>query len=150
MFLKKNFKKSLLAFTVAALSSNVYASGFQLQESSASGLGRAFSGEGAIADNASSGNRNPASMTMFNRATVSGGAIYVQPEVEITGTSPKGNDLHANDVTPNEWVPNLHFILPVNENWSLGHLPPLTTVYRHILTMNTQLALWREPPSWRP
>ncbi|WP_347254399.1 long-chain fatty acid transporter FadL [Leminorella grimontii] len=120
MFLKKNLKKSILAIAVASLSSNLYASGFQLQESSASGLGRAFSGEGAIADNASSGNRNPASMTMFDRATFSGGAIYVQPEVEITGTSPQGNDMHANDITPNEWVPNLHFVLPINEKWALG------------------------------
>ncbi|VEJ54463.1 long-chain fatty acid transporter FadL [Pragia fontium] len=124
---KNILRKSALAIVVAALSSNLYASGFQLQESSASGLGRAFSGEGVIADNASSGNRNPASMMMFDRPTFSGGAIYVQPTVKITGTSPSGSDMSSSDITPNEWVPNLHFIYPINDRWAVG--TSLTTNY---------------------
>lgn len=112
--------KSAVVIVVATLSSNLYASGFQINESSASGLGRAFSGEGVIADNASSGNRNPASMTMFDRPTFSGGAIYVRPTVEVTGTSPSGSDMSVSDITPNEWVPNLHFIYPLNDRWAVG------------------------------
>ncbi|QBH97001.1 long-chain fatty acid transporter FadL [Limnobaculum zhutongyuii] len=117
---KNILRKSALAIVIAAVSSNLYASGFQLQESSASGLGRAFSGEGAIADNAASGSRNPASMTMFDRPTFSGGAIYVQPTVKIDGTSPSGSDMSVSDITPNEWVPNLHFIYPINDSWAVG------------------------------
>ncbi|MDR0807316.1 MAG: long-chain fatty acid transporter FadL [Enterobacteriaceae bacterium] len=120
MYQNNILRKSVLTMIVAACSSNLYASGFQLQESSASGLGRAFAGEGVIADNAASGNRNPASMTMFDRPTFSGGAIYVQPTVEITGTSPSGSDMYVHDITPNEWVPNLHFIAPVNDHWAIG------------------------------
>ncbi|MDN6018854.1 MAG: outer membrane protein transport protein, partial [Enterobacterales bacterium] len=44
---KNLFTKSALAAAVALLSSNVNAAGFQLNEFSAAGLGRAYSGEGA-------------------------------------------------------------------------------------------------------
>jgi long-subunit fatty acid transport protein len=45
---------------------------------SSSGLGRAYSGEGAIADDAGNASRNPALM-MFDRPTFSAGAIFVDP-----------------------------------------------------------------------
>ena len=63
---KNLFKQSTIAVAVALFSANVSAAGFQLNEYSSSGLGRAFSGEGAVADNATSGSRNPATMTMFD------------------------------------------------------------------------------------
>ncbi|MCE1737101.1 outer membrane protein transport protein, partial [Enterobacter hormaechei] len=62
---KNLFTRSALAVAVAILSSNASAAGFQLNEYSSSGLGRAFSGAGAVADNASVGSRNPAAMTLF-------------------------------------------------------------------------------------
>ncbi|MDI5303712.1 outer membrane protein transport protein, partial [Salmonella enterica subsp. enterica serovar Anatum] len=40
-------------------------------EFSSSGLGRAYSGEGAIADDAGNVSRNPALITMFDRPTFS-------------------------------------------------------------------------------
>lgn len=54
-----------LAVTAALLSTTtqVQAAGFQLAEYSATGLGRAFAGEAAIADNASVQGRNPAMLT---------------------------------------------------------------------------------------
>ncbi len=64
---KNLFTKSALAAAVAIISSNVYAAGFQLNEFSAVGLGRAYSGEGAVADTAASASRNPATMMMFDR-----------------------------------------------------------------------------------
>ncbi|MGP9418027.1 long-chain fatty acid transporter FadL [Pseudomonas reactans] len=118
---KNLLKRSALAAAVAIVSSNVYAAGFQLNEYTAAGLGRSFSGEGAIADTAASGSRNPATMTMFDRPSFSGGAIYVAPDVNITGRSPiTGNSTDADNIAPNQWVPNLHFILPLNDKWALG------------------------------
>ena len=44
------FKRSTLASVLALLATHASASGFQINEHSAAGLGRAFAGEGAIAD----------------------------------------------------------------------------------------------------
>ena len=85
---KNLFTRSALAAAVAIISSNVSAAGFQLNEYSAAALGRSFSGEGAVADNASVGSRNPAAMTLFDRPSFSGGFVYVDPNVDISGTSP--------------------------------------------------------------
>jgi long-subunit fatty acid transport protein len=57
---KTRFTKSALAVAVALFSTQAWTAGFQLNEFSSSGLGRAYSGEGAIADDAGSVSRNPA------------------------------------------------------------------------------------------
>ena len=63
----KNVPYALLAAAVlSSLQAN--AAGFQVAETSASGLGRAFSGEAAVADNASVLARNPAALTRFKLA----------------------------------------------------------------------------------
>ncbi|MGL4485793.1 MAG: long-chain fatty acid transporter FadL [Yersinia sp. (in: enterobacteria)] len=118
---KNLFTRSTLAVAVAIISSNVSAAGFQLNEYSAAALGRSFSGEGAVADNASVGSRNPAAMTLFDRPSFSGGVIYIDPSVDITGTSPvTGRSTNANDIAPSAWIPNIHFIMPLNDQWAIG------------------------------
>ncbi|MDK2374188.1 long-chain fatty acid transporter FadL [Serratia fonticola] len=117
---KNLFTKSALAAAVAIISSNVYAAGFQLNEFSAAGLGRAYSGEGAMADTAASGSRNPATMMMFDRPSLTAGAVFIDPDVNITGTSPSGRSLDAKNIAPTAWVPNLHYIQPLNDQWAVG------------------------------
>ncbi|MBQ4769877.1 long-chain fatty acid transporter FadL [Pectobacterium versatile] len=118
---KNLFKQSTIAVAVALFSANVSAAGFQLNEYSSSGLGRAFSGEGAVADNATSGSRNPATMTMFDRPSFSGGVTYINPDIDVSGTNrTTGNDASAKNIAPHAWVPNLHFIMPLNEQWAIG------------------------------
>lgn len=117
---KNLFKHSAVAIAVALVSAQVSAAGFQLNEYSSSGLRRAFSGEGAVADNATSGSRNPATMTMFDRTTVSGGVTYINPDIDITGKSASGRDASAKDIAPHAWVPNMHLIIPLNEQWAIG------------------------------
>ncbi|MBC3251741.1 long-chain fatty acid transporter [Serratia fonticola] len=117
---KNLFTKSALAAAVAIISSNVYAAGFQLNEFSAVGLGRAYSGEGAVADTAASASRNPATMMMFDRPSFSTGAVFIDPDVNITGTSPSGRSLDAKNIAPTAWVPNLHYIQPLNDQWAVG------------------------------
>lgn len=56
---KTLFTKSALAVAVAIISTQAWSAGFQLNEFSSSGLGRAYSGEGAIADDAGNASRNP-------------------------------------------------------------------------------------------
>lgn len=117
---KTRFTKSALAVAVAIVSTQAWSAGFQLNEFSSSGLGRAYSGEGAIADDAGNVSRNPALITMFDRPTFSGGAIYVNPDVSISGTSPSGQSLDAGNIAPNAWVPNIHFVAPINEQFGWG------------------------------
>ncbi|HAP83573.1 MAG TPA: long-chain fatty acid transporter FadL [Atlantibacter hermannii] len=117
---KTLFTKSLLAVAVAIVSSQAWSAGFQLNEFSSSGLGRAYSGEGAIADNAGSASRNPAAIMMFDRPSFSGGAIFVDPDVNVSGRSPSGRTLDADNIAPTAWVPNLHFVAPINEQFGWG------------------------------
>ncbi|WBM71821.1 long-chain fatty acid transporter FadL [Buttiauxella sp. WJP83] len=117
---KNLFTKSALAVAVAIVSSQAYSAGFQLNEFSSSGLGRAYSGEGAIADDAGNVSRNPALITMFDRPTFSGGAVFIDPDVNIAGTSPTGRSTDANNIAPTAWVPNFHFVAPINEQFGWG------------------------------
>ncbi|AIR06657.1 MULTISPECIES: long-chain fatty acid transporter FadL [Cedecea] len=117
---KNLFAKSALAVAVAIVSSQAYAAGFQLNEFSSSGLGRAYSGEGAVADNAGSASRNPATIMMFDRPSFSAGAIFVDPDVDISGTSKTGKSTDAKNIAPTAWVPNLHFVAPINDQFGWG------------------------------
>ncbi len=117
---KTLFTKSALAVAVAIVSSQAWSAGFQLNEFSSSGLGRAYSGEGAIADDAGNVSRNPALITMFDRPTFSGGAIFVDPDVNVSGRSTTGRSLDADNIAPTAWVPNLHFVAPINEQFGWG------------------------------
>ncbi|MDU4840921.1 MAG: long-chain fatty acid transporter FadL [Leclercia adecarboxylata] len=117
---KTLFNKTALAVAVAIVSTSAWSAGFQLNEFSSSGLGRAYSGEGAIADDAGNASRNPALIMMFDRPTFSAGAIFVDPGVDITGRSPTGASLNADNIAPTAWVPNLHFVAPINEQFGWG------------------------------
>lgn len=117
---KNLFAKSALAAAVALVSSHVYAAGFQLNEFSSIGLGRAYSGEGAMGDTAASASRNPATMALMDRPMFSIGAVYIDPGVDISGRSPTGQSLNAGNIAPSEWIPNLHYVQPLNDQWWVG------------------------------
>lgn len=118
---KTRFTKSALAVAVALVSTQAWSAGFQLNEFSSSGLGRAYSGEGAIADDAGNASRNPALIMMFDRPTFSAGAVYIDPDVNISGKSPlSGNSTNADNIAPTAWVPNAHFVAPINDQFGWG------------------------------
>lgn len=118
---KTLFTKSALAVAVALISTCAWSAGFQLNEFSSSGPGRAYSGEGAIADDAGNVSRNPALITMFDRPTFSAGAVYIDPDVDITGHSNlTGQSANAKNIAPTAWVPNLHFVAPINDQFGWG------------------------------
>ncbi|GAB7398134.1 long-chain fatty acid transporter FadL [Enterobacter asburiae] len=117
---KTLFNKTALAVAVALVSTSAWSAGFQLNEFSSSGLGRAYSGEGAIADDAGNASRNPALIMMFDRPTFSAGAIFVDPGVDISGRSPTDADLKSDNIAPTAWVPNMHFVAPINDQFGWG------------------------------
>jgi len=117
---KTRFTKSALAVAVAIVSTQAWSAGFQLNEFSSSGLGRAYSGEGAIADDAGNASRNPALIMMYDRPMFSGGAVFVDPDVNVKGRSAIGNDASQDNIAPTAWVPNLHFVAPINDQFGWG------------------------------
>ncbi|EPW6707310.1 outer membrane protein transport protein [Vibrio parahaemolyticus] len=111
-------KKHCSLLTISILfACNAHSAGFQVAEHSASGLGRAFSGEGAVADNASVLARNPAAMTLFKEAQFSGALSIVDPEVNVYDTLHKEQ---SDDVAPLQVVPAGYYISPINDNWAWG------------------------------
>ncbi|MBW3776442.1 long-chain fatty acid transporter [Aeromonas veronii] len=120
------FKKSLIAATIALATGQVHAAAFQLNEHSASGLGRAYAGEAAIADNASVLARNPAAMTTFDKMAVSVSGTYIKPDVDVEGKlsspSPRlnGKDASQSGIAPAAFVPASYFIQPLNDQWAWG------------------------------
>ena len=118
---KTLFNKTALAVAVALVSTSAWSAGFQLNEFSSSGLGRAYSGRRWPADDAGNASRNPALIMMFDRPTFSAGAIFVDPDVDITGRSPyTGAGLNSDNIAPTAWVPNLHFVAPINDQFGWG------------------------------
>ncbi|WP_105257920.1 outer membrane protein transport protein [Pseudoalteromonas sp. T1lg88] len=118
------FKKTLLAASLALLSTESFAAAFQLAEQNVSGLGRAYAGEAAVADDASVVARNPALMSQFDKAQLSIAAMYVKPDVSLEGES-TNNGLDADvlddsSIAPSAVIPAGYFTMPLNEKVSLG------------------------------
>lgn len=127
----KKFNQSLLATAMLLAAGGANAAAFQLAEVSTSGLGRAYAGEAAIADNASVVATNPALMSLFKTAQFSTGGVYVDSRINMNGdveSSTKNLQMLAakygsasqRNVVPGAFVPNLYFVAPVNDKFALG------------------------------
>lgn len=127
-------KKTLLTVAVSAMlfgaTTQVNAAGFQLAEYSSTGLGRAFAGEAAMADNASAQARNPAMLTYLEGRQLSAGAIYIMPNVDVVGdvsisspildSDPVIIAADATDFADSAVVPNFYYSNQLNDNWTWG------------------------------
>ncbi|ELJ8516108.1 outer membrane protein transport protein [Vibrio cholerae] len=120
----KTLLSCAVAFGLASVSTFTQAAGFQLAEYSATGLGRAYAGEAAMADNASAQWRNPAMLTYLEGTQVSAGAIYVNPNVDVEGTvtHQQLGKKHAssNDFAHDAVIPNFYLSHQLNEQVALG------------------------------
>ncbi|WP_319783926.1 outer membrane protein transport protein [Oceanisphaera sp. IT1-181] len=124
---KQILKLSLVAAAMAMATGQAHSAAFQLAEQNATGLGRAYAGEGAIGDNASVLGRNPAAMTLFDRPALSAGAIYINPDVDVEGkgalaTAGQANGLptSSQDIADDAVVPFFYYVQPLNEQWAMG------------------------------
>lgn len=126
--MKRVTQRTLLSTAIALAAFQAHGAGFQISEHSASGLGRAFAGEAAIADDAAVAARNPAAMTLFDSAQISGGLSFIQPEVDasiesvntIPGSAFTGTTSEHSDVAPGALVPYAHYVDPINEKMAWG------------------------------
>lgn len=124
---------TFLSLAVAAglisASHTATAAGFQLAEYSATGLGRAYAGEAAMADNASAQWRNPAMLTYLDGTQLSLGAIYVNPNVDVDGTvdgsqsaNPSLPTSHAakSDFADDAIIPNVYISHKYSDQVAVG------------------------------
>ncbi|HHF5069087.1 TPA: porin [Haemophilus influenzae] len=127
----KKFNQSILATAMLLAAGGANAAAFQLAEVSTSGLGRAYAGEAAIADNASVVATNPALMSLFKTAQFSTGGVYVDSRINMNGDVnaaiknlnmqfTKYGSASQRNVVPGAFVPNLYFVAPVNDKFALG------------------------------
>ncbi|MEZ9875088.1 outer membrane protein transport protein [Vibrio breoganii] len=117
-------KRSLLAAAVIASTSQAHAAGFQLNAQSATGIGRAFAGDAVIADNASSMARNPATMALFDKTSLSLGFETIITDIsvkDVTSGGPGGGaQPDYDDIGGTSVAPNIHLIVPVNDKFAWG------------------------------
>ncbi|HHF3492538.1 porin [Haemophilus influenzae] len=127
----KKFNQSILVTAMLLAAGGANAAAFQLAEVSTSGLGRAYAGEAAIADNASVVATNPALMSLFKTAQFSTGGVYVDSRINMNGDVnaaiknlnmqfTKYGSASQRNVVPGAFVPNLYFVAPVNDKFALG------------------------------
>jgi len=114
--------RTLPALLMIAFSGAASASAFQLWEQSASGVGNAYAGSAAVADNASMAFYNPAGLTQLTGFQFSAGVAGVGPSYKFRndgGSSPIGG---GNGSDAGSWaaVPNIHLAWQLSPDWSLG------------------------------
>jgi long-chain fatty acid transport protein len=102
---KRLFVCAMAVLVAVLCSGNVWAAGFQLFEENASGIGNAYAGSAAVADNASTIFFNPAGMTKLQAREVSFGLSVVKPSVDFTNTN-SGRTVPVNPPSP-PYPPNL-------------------------------------------
>lgn len=125
--MKDSWKASaLVAALLSVGSAAVHAAGFQLLEQNASGLGNAYAGSAAIADNASTIFYNPAGMTNLPGMHISAGLAAVRPSFKFSnegstgpgglpGFGPDGGDAGS-------WgmLPNAYLSWQLSPQWHIG------------------------------
>ena len=124
--------KLIPAFMLVAFSGAASASGFQLLEQNASGIGNAFAGSAAVAENASTVYYNPAGMTQLQDHEISAGIAAVGPSfkfhnngssVGALGTAGDGGDAGGWAALPNgyaSWALNKDLYLGVGVGAPFG------------------------------
>jgi len=126
-------KKNVLAVSIASALSFVAAeharaAGFALQEQGISGLGNAYAGAAAVAEDATTVWFNPAGMSRLapGQHFVIGAAAIApswkfndKGSVVALGSNPAKNG-NGGDAGDTAYVPNAYFVMSLNPTWSVG------------------------------
>ena len=122
---KKVFAVSVLT---TLMTSNINAAGFSISENSASGMGSAFAGASAIAEDASTTYFNPAGLSKLdgNQMVVAGHYVTAYAGFANNGSSLNpalggglllgGND----DPSVSGFIPNFYYANQLNDQWTFG------------------------------
>jgi len=117
----QNMKRLSLALGLAAVPGISIAAGFALIEQNASGLGNAYAGQAASAQDASTVFFNPAGMSLLPNSQVVLVGHLIQPSAKFSGTFsvPVGGG-QGGDAGGLAFVPNFYFALPLTQNVNFG------------------------------
>ncbi|MFN0040076.1 MAG: OmpP1/FadL family transporter [Burkholderiales bacterium] len=125
---RKNTMNTFVLMALGAMSGTAYAAGFALIEQNASGMGNAYAGASAVAEDASTVFFNPAGMSRLEgkQFAAAGHVIMLSAEFSGTGTRPVALGGPANtggtggDAGGTSVVPNGYFVMPLNDKMSFG------------------------------
>jgi long-chain fatty acid transport protein len=121
-------KKILLSCVIFTTPIAAQAAGFALIEQSGSGMGNAYAGGSAIAEDASTIFFNPAGMTYIQGTQAVGALHLIKPSAEFNnngtipaaGTPPKPFGGTGGDAGDLAFVPNFYFKMDLSDNVKLG------------------------------
>jgi long-chain fatty acid transport protein len=124
-------QKSALAAAIAGISAPASAAFFALAEQSGSGMGTAFAGGAAIAEDASTVWYNPAGMTRLDRPQLVFGGSYIDLNIKtnvisasnVLNGGPGGSAIGGGaGKSPGEsaFVPNFYYTHPITKEFSVG------------------------------
>lgn len=115
---------SLAAALFVGMTASSFGAGFQLAERSGSGLGRAYSGEAAIADDASIIASNPAGMSLLDDMSFASGMSVILPSINAAGIAPDGIGGFVpntdNNIAADGFVPYMYLTKKINDQWTVG------------------------------
>jgi len=94
---KSLFRRSLVATALAATSISCFAGGLQLTEQNASGLGNAYAGTSALAEDASTSFYNPAGLTQLCYPEVSTSSVVINLNDDVRFRNSVANSLMRPD-----------------------------------------------------
>jgi long-chain fatty acid transport protein len=110
-----------VALTLGGGAATALASGFQLQEQGASGLGVAYAGMAAAVQDASTAFWNPAGMSMLTGMQFAGALHYIMPERRFSSSGSTYDALgNGGDGGPSALVPALFGTWALTPQWSVG------------------------------
>ncbi|SEL41850.1 long-chain fatty acid transport protein [Pseudomonas sp. NFIX51] len=118
--MKKVILKTSLSLAVAMASTQLFASGFALNEQSISGMGTGFAGRSSAADDASTVFGNPAGMSRLKRQQVTGGLAAIDASTDINDASGSQRGTNKGDMVPFTAVPMAYYVKPIDDQWAFG------------------------------
>ena len=119
--MKKVMLKTTISLAVAMASTQIFASGFALNEQSISGMGTGFAGRSSSADDASTVVGNPAGMSRIKREQVTGGVAFIDAHTDISDASSRPNGgTNKGDMVPFMGVPMGYYVKPIDDQWAVG------------------------------
>ena len=120
--MKNNMKQAALLLTTGLLgfSGSASSAGFSLIEESASGLGNAFAGGAASAEDASTVFFNPAGMTRLSGTQLSVVMHAIKPTVRFSNAGSAGTGVNGGDAGSWALVPNFYVVTELSPTLRAG------------------------------
>lgn len=130
---KRLYLSTLACFFLSSIGGNAQAAGFALIENSASGMGNAFAGAAAVANDASTAWFNPAGLTRIKTPQLTVVGHIVTGSSDFTDKGSSVNPKLTNGVKPGSiagpnddansgaaFIPNLYYVRPLSDKLTFG------------------------------